>query len=78
MTPEQKMTKLLEGIGETLRAKDEAISLKDWQIENLNKEIKTLKEVIETLEKENTMLEDALKDAEAELDKYKGGAVYVD
>lgn len=41
-------------------------------------EIVTLNEEIKNLEAENATLEDALKDAEAELDKYKGGAVYVD
>ena len=41
-------------------------------------ELATVNEMLKETEKENAMLENALKDAEALLDKYKGGAVYVD
>lgn len=79
MTNEQKMTKLLEELGGLLRAKDEAISSKDWQIKSLNNSNDVLQAEVARLEEENKLLEDALKEAEAELDKYKGGAdPYVD
>jgi chromosome segregation ATPase len=65
-------------LGELLRTKNTDISFKNWTIESLTKKLERAEERINELEVENKLLEDALKDAEAELDKYKGGAVYVD
>lgn len=79
MTNEQKYNALMLEIGELLRTKNTDISVKTWTIESLTKKLERAEERINELEVENKLLEDALKDAEAELDRYKGGAVgYVD
>lgn len=78
MTPEQKMNKLFETLGGLLHEKDEAISLREWQLKKANEEINALKEMNAELEKENALLEDALKEAETEIENLKGGGSYVD
>ena len=59
-------------------SKNETISLRDYQLKEARKEIATLKEMNEALEKENALLEDALKSAETEIENLKGGGSYVD
>ncbi len=78
MTPEQKMNTLMLELGELLRTKNTDISLKTWQLEQANKEIASYKEIIAKLEEENKLLEDALHEAEAEIDRFKEGVAYVD
>lgn len=78
MTQNDKLNTLLCELGEVLNSKNETISLRDYQLKEARKEIATLKKMNDALEKENAMLEDALKDAECEINNLKGVEPYVD